>query len=199
MGPAVARRCLLLPLLQPLSHSLLCVASPALLPSLLLLHCKHVDGFVTSDRLQGVTGLLNSPIPQGLTQRDSSLQVATRSVSSAIRPSTITMTYSDGQTTDLPLASLLEACLEACQAMTPFIRSVYELLCADSTGATLKKDQSFFSLADGIVQQLLTRLLQPYVGCIVGEEDSSSINIEEAPFFAGRLRASFCEGSQHIY
>ena len=48
---------------------------------------------------------------------------------------------------------LLFTVVEACDALQPLVRALYDSLRGES--ATLKEDQSVFTIADGLVQQLL--------------------------------------------
>ena len=84
--------------------------------------------------------------------------------------------------------ALLETCTEACDALSKMIVAIYALV-SDSSGTTTKQDKSVFTLADGLVQALLKRMLAPHVGAIVGEEDESELNVDAPPFRAGELVA----------
>jgi len=65
----------------------------------------------------------------------------------------------------------------------PFYRSI------DSNQTSkLKSDKSVFTIADGIVQHLLTKhLFVNKFSSVVGEEDGSTINIVSAPYFVDDL------------
>ena len=68
---------------------------------------------------------------------------------------------------------LLIACREACDAMSTLVRAVYE---SEEFGVERKsKDGSAFTLADGLVQALLVRLLNETIGQILGEEESGAL------------------------
>ena len=83
---------------------------------------------------------------------------------------------------------LLDTCEEACGALSEMVVAIYALV-SDNSGATKKQDKSYFTLADGLVQALLKRMLAPHVGAIVGEEDESELNVDAPPFRAGELVA----------
>jgi hypothetical protein len=64
---------------------------------------------------------------------------------------------------------LLIVCVEACDALSILVKALYDNLSGDS--AKLKEDQSVFTIADGLVQGLLKRILFDNVfKAIVGEE-----------------------------
>eukprot|EP00308_Calcidiscus_leptoporus_P021906 CAMPEP_0119364276 /NCGR_PEP_ID=MMETSP1334-20130426/11196_1 /TAXON_ID=127549 /ORGANISM="Calcidiscus leptoporus, Strain RCC1130" /LENGTH=367 /DNA_ID=CAMNT_0007379931 /DNA_START=53 /DNA_END=1156 /DNA_ORIENTATION=- len=89
-----------------------------------------------------------------------------------------------------PVGSLLNVCLSACDAVAPLANDIYDLVSVNSARASnLKADKSYFSLADGIIQALMMRLLRPRLGGFVGEEDEEAIHIDEEPFRAGGLIA----------
>jgi 3'-phosphoadenosine 5'-phosphosulfate (PAPS) 3'-phosphatase len=76
---------------------------------------------------------------------------------------------------------LVQCTVEACDALQPLVRALYDSLRGD--GTTLKDDQSVFTIADGLVQQLLkAHLLHERVGAIVGEEDSADIVVSAPPY-----------------
>lgn len=76
---------------------------------------------------------------------------------------------------------LLLATLEACDALQPLVRALYDSLRGD--GTTLKEDQSVFTIADGLVQQLVKQhLLHERVHAVVGEEDSADVDVSAAPY-----------------
>ena len=83
---------------------------------------------------------------------------------------------------------LLETCEEACDALSEMVVAIYALV-SDKSGTMTKQDKSVFTLADGLVQALLKRMLAPHVGAIVGEEDESELNVDAPPFRAGELVA----------
>ena len=86
-------------------------------------------------------------------------------------------------------ALLLETCHDACSSLSVMVGAIYNMVSADESKATLKQDKSVFTLADGLVQALLKRMLIPHVAGIVGEEDEDELNIVEPPFRAGELTA----------
>ena len=52
-----------------------------------------------------------------------------------------------------PRTALLEACLGVCETSSAMVRAVYDLVPTRGSGAaTLKSDNSEFTLADGFVQ-----------------------------------------------
>lgn len=89
-----------------------------------------------------------------------------------------------------PLSALLKIIKSACDEMSPMVRALYEAVSADTadTKAT-KQDNSAFTIADGVVQHLLVNYL--FAGgkfrTIVGEEDSSNVNIEQRPYSVDNL------------
>ena len=90
---------------------------------------------------------------------------------------------------DGPMAALLRVCKAACEEMRPFLEKAYALLAIAPEGATRKEDKSHFSLADGVVQAMVSRLLHRHVADVLGEEDDKSINIDTPPFYAGECAA----------
>lgn len=84
---------------------------------------------------------------------------------------------------------LLETCHDACSSLSVMVGAIYNMVSADESKATLKQDKSVFTLADGLVQALLKRMLIPHVAGIVGEEDEDELNVVEPPFRAGELTA----------
>ena len=86
-------------------------------------------------------------------------------------------------------ALLLETCHDACTSLSVLVGAIYNMVSADESKTTLKQDKSVFTLADGLVQALLKRMLEPHVAGIVGEEDEDVLNIVEPPFRAGELTA----------
>ena len=79
-------------------------------------------------------------------------------------------------------AELLRVSKEACDELAVFVRELYSALSGDA--AKLKEDKSVFTIADGIVQETLKSCL--FAGnkfeAIVGEEDSSNINLKVKPY-----------------
>ena len=75
---------------------------------------------------------------------------------------------------------LLETCNEACDALSEMVVAIYALV-SDKSGTTTKQDKSVFTLADGLVQALLKRMLVPHVGAIIGEEDESELTSTRHP------------------
>ena len=110
--------------------------------------------------------------------------VATAAFSSASRPNSRRPALVAMSTT----GELLETCNEACDALSEMLVAIYALV-SDKSGTTTKQDKSVFTLADGLVQALLKRMLAPHVGAIVGEEDESELNVDAPPFRAGELVA----------
>ena len=82
-------------------------------------------------------------------------------------------------------AALLDTCRSACDTLSVMVSAIY----GNDALTTTKQDKSAFTLADGLVQAMLKRMLAPHVGSIVGEEDESEINIDAPPFRAGELIA----------
>lgn len=94
-----------------------------------------------------------------------------------------------GGAEELSTSALLDGCLRACAAVTPLTKAVYAMVGAERdasvpAGATTasKADGSLFTLADGLVQALLERLLRPLVVGIIAEEDSASLHIDAPPY-----------------
>ncbi len=84
------------------------------------------------------------------------------------------------------IGKLLSVTKEASQTLSFFVKEVYHAMGYGKV-ATLKADSSAFTIADGIVQHLLTQLLTGKVKHIVGEEDESDINIVSAPYKVSEL------------
>ena len=110
--------------------------------------------------------------------------VATAAFSSASRLNSRSRALITMSTT----GELLETCNEACDALSEMVVAIYALV-SDKSGTTTKQDKSVFTLADGLVQALLKRMLAPHVSAIVGEEDESELNVDAPPFRAGELVA----------
>jgi 3'-phosphoadenosine 5'-phosphosulfate (PAPS) 3'-phosphatase len=87
----------------------------------------------------------------------------------------------------MSVAQRLVSCtVEACDVLQPLVRALYDSLRGD--GTTLKEDQSVFTIADGLVQQLLkAHFLHDRVGQIVGEEDSANIVVSGAAYKVDEL------------
>ena len=88
-----------------------------------------------------------------------------------------------------PLQELCESTLEACRAVTPaveaFYRSINNIGDDDSSSTTTKTkaDDSVFTIADGLVQFLLSDVFlgQQAVGDLVGEENCI-VNLTKKPY-----------------
>lgn len=98
--------------------------------------------------------------------------------------------------TDAPAGSLQALCevsKEACDAVEPMLKAFYEKISTNGRTAEAcekkKADATFFTIADGILQNMFVQHL--FAGDkflhIVGEEDSSVINIEKKPYFVDEL------------
>merc|ERR1712000_98504 len=78
--------------------------------------------------------------------------------------------------------SLLVTTVDACDILAQLVKQLYDTLSGDS--AKLKEDKSVFTIADGLVQELLKSHL--FGGnkfkAIVGEEDDSNIVVSQRPF-----------------
>ncbi|GBG34751.1 Inositol monophosphatase 3 [Hondaea fermentalgiana] len=82
----------------------------------------------------------------------------------------------------------LQATKLACDQLAPLVRELYK---SAGTLNELKADDSVFTVADGLVQDLLTRgLLRNGEGfkAIVGEEDATSTNLQTRPYTVSGLR-----------
>ena len=89
---------------------------------------------------------------------------------------------------DKPLTELLQTSKEACDAIGAMVRRFYTAINSDTS--TLKADKSVFTIADGVVQELLTEYLFAGDGkfrAIVGEEDESKCNIQQRPYTVDTL------------
>ena len=83
-----------------------------------------------------------------------------------------------------PLETLCKATLDACEALTPTISSLYDSINSSESkkGAKTKADNSAFTIADGLVQHLLIEeLFDGIVGNIVGEEECD-VNLDTEPY-----------------
>lgn len=91
-----------------------------------------------------------------------------------------------GFAADGPITCLLEVCKEACDELSVLIRLVYDGL--STSDATLKADKSVFTIADGLVQHLLTTslLADDVLGAVVGEEDAA-VNVATRPYTVDAL------------
>lgn len=85
-----------------------------------------------------------------------------------------------------PLSSLCDTTKRACFALTPLVKAFYDSLTDSSTST--KNDSSDFTIADGILQSLLTNYLFSKSSSggkvfrdIVGEEECQ-VNIEKLPY-----------------
>eukprot|EP00960_Hanusia_phi_P067757 766692-Hanusia_phi.AAC.6 len=83
------------------------------------------------------------------------------------------------------LTRLVDICRRACDQLGSLVRSIYGSI--DEQTATIKQDKSAFTIADGLVQQLLTELLEGRVKAIVGEEDDAQVRLETRPMTVGSL------------
>ena len=93
----------------------------------------------------------------------------------------------DTNTSHRPLEALCLATLRACEAVTPAVEALYQSISESNENAQqkttkTKADDSVFTIADGLVQFLLTEiLLGKQVGDIVGEEDCE-VNLKQKPY-----------------
>lgn len=91
-----------------------------------------------------------------------------------------------------PLQDLCQISKEACDAVTPMLKSFYEKISDQRHGGSskLKSDATYFTIADGIVQHMFIEHL--FAGNkfaqIVGEEDESVINIQTTPYTVDDLQ-----------
>ena len=89
------------------------------------------------------------------------------------------------------LERLCSISLRACQLMNPLISAIYEQLLeslnnsSEDSIATVKSDNSAFTIADGLVQRLLIQVLYANVGFrdIVGEEDDDEKKEQDDSWF----------------
>jgi len=81
-------------------------------------------------------------------------------------------------------SSLSTLCLiskEACDILTPLVKGFYSSISGDTS--KLKADNSFFTIADGLVQHLLVEnLFNNKFSNIVGEEEGTTVNIVNKPY-----------------
>mmetsp|Transcript_6476 Transcript_6476/g.11938 ORF Transcript_6476/g.11938 Transcript_6476/m.11938 type:complete len:371 (+) Transcript_6476:207-1319(+) len=82
-----------------------------------------------------------------------------------------------------PLTGLLKLTEEACFAMSDFVQKVYKRLTDDRKMMTTKADNSFFTIADSLVQ-LMTQTLYPLDKFkeFCGEESQKNINVAKRPY-----------------
>jgi len=100
----------------------------------------------------------------------------------------------DQPATQYPKGSLSELCQithDACDILAPMIKAFYNKMSeSSSTNQKLKADASYFTIVDGIVQELIVKSL--FKGNkflqIVGEEDESNVNIVNKPFTVDELQ-----------
>ena len=88
-----------------------------------------------------------------------------------------------------PISRTLQHCKKACDSISALVVEVHSLIADEVVTVLKKEDNSHFTLADGLVQALLVRLLHTHVGDTVGEEDCTDINISAPPFSAGGIVA----------
>ncbi len=106
---------------------------------------------------------------------------AHRTMFSSLSDASEKQTESNGSNnSDKPLEALCSATLQACEAVTPAVEALYKSLREKTTKT--KADDSVFTIADGLVQYLLTEIfLGNTVGDIVGEEDCA-VNLKSKPY-----------------
>lgn len=129
----------------------------------------------------GVLGILAGP---KLTGSSSRLSLSLPSGNIPLRAA-----MSDAAESSKPLTSLLETSKAACDSIGILVRRFY--LAINSDTSTLKADKSVFTIADGIVQELLSEYLFAGPGkfsAIVGEEEESNVNIKNRPYFVDNLK-----------
>ncbi|KAJ9470400.1 putative inositol monophosphatase 3 [Diplonema papillatum] len=80
----------------------------------------------------------------------------------------------------MALTNLLRASEQACKDLAPMVQKLYTMINADT--AKEKGDKSIFTVADGLVQHMITTELLAKAGLeVVGEEDAK-VNLERPPF-----------------
>ena len=88
-------------------------------------------------------------------------------------------------------AKVLDVTREALDGVRPFILACYEVVNGENDDAQTKKDDgSFFSMADGSVQILLTQFLyrdEELFRGIVGEEDLPEYEVNTRPYVVGGI------------
>ena len=89
------------------------------------------------------------------------------------------------------LTKLVHISKRACDQLGTLVRSIYSAI--DEQTATVKQDKSAFTIADGLVQELLSELFEGKVKTIVGEEDSAQVRLDRRPMTVGSL----CVPEQH--
>lgn len=125
----------------------------------------------------------------GTTRRSTIANSRTRETTrmfSSLSDSSEQKTDSSSDTSDKPLEAMCLVTLQACEAMTPAVEALYKSIGAENTKektiTKAKADDSVFTIADGLVQFLLTEvLLGKTVGDIVGEEDCV-VNLDKKPY-----------------
>jgi 3'-phosphoadenosine 5'-phosphosulfate (PAPS) 3'-phosphatase len=76
------------------------------------------------------------------------------------------------------MKALLKICRESCEVISPIVFSVYSSMNADLK--SLKKDNSAFTIADGLVQYLLvSELFKHHFNNIIDEEDESIVTFDD--------------------
>lgn len=80
------------------------------------------------------------------------------------------------------LQLLCSVSTRACAVLSPMVVAFYTSITGET--AKLKADASVFTIADGIVQHMLTNYLfsGEKFAAIVGEEDGGTVNILSAPY-----------------
>ncbi|EKX53721.1 hypothetical protein GUITHDRAFT_64161 [Guillardia theta CCMP2712] len=89
------------------------------------------------------------------------------------------------------LTKLVHISKRACDQLGILVRSIYSSI--DEQTATVKQDKSAFTIADGLVQELLSELFEGKVKTIVGEEDDAQVRLDRRPMTVGSL----CVPEQH--
>ena len=88
----------------------------------------------------------------------------------------------------MSFSSLVQVSKTACDKMAPLIRTLYGAM--NSETSKLKSDASVFTIADGLVQHLLTvHLFDPKkFKSVVGEEEDSKVNLDTRPYSVDKMR-----------
>jgi 3'-phosphoadenosine 5'-phosphosulfate (PAPS) 3'-phosphatase len=88
----------------------------------------------------------------------------------------------------MTFSSLVQVSKTACDKIAPLIRTLYGAM--NSETSKLKADASVFTIADGIVQHLLSvHLFDPKkFRNVVGEEEDSKVNLNQRPYYVDRMK-----------
>eukprot|EP01063_Lacrimia_lanifica_P021752 TRINITY_DN2929_c0_g5_i1.p1 TRINITY_DN2929_c0_g5~~TRINITY_DN2929_c0_g5_i1.p1 ORF type:complete len:407 (+),score=130.16 TRINITY_DN2929_c0_g5_i1:108-1223(+) len=86
----------------------------------------------------------------------------------------------------MALTNLLRSCELACRELTPTVRQLYRMMSPDIAGE--KADKSVFTVADGLVQSVLSDYLLQGTGVAVQGEESVVVQLDQRPYRVGEFQ-----------